>query len=115
MLALPVFQQLRGLFRDRRRAARFDGPGLMVVIDGRLHPVADWSPGGVRIASRPGRFEPGQEVRGDIAGLGVSRPAPFRAEVGWLDAKGRVGLRFLELPPALAAAMAQRGRADRPL
>lgn len=41
----------RGSGMERRRHVRYAGDGLMVMIDDRLHPAADISLGGVRIAS----------------------------------------------------------------
>ncbi|MCA1908212.1 MAG: hypothetical protein LDL39_07610 [Magnetospirillum sp.] len=44
-----------GFGLERRRHVRFAGDGLMVMIDGSLHPAADISLGGVRVAAAAAR------------------------------------------------------------
>lgn len=91
--------------RERRTAPRSVHPGLKVRIAGRRYRVADWSLGGLRLADFDRPVAARDRLEGTLFLPGRQRGA-FVAEVVWTDGP-RVGLRFLEVAPALLVALSE--------
>jgi len=99
---------------ERRRHVRYAGDGLLVMIDGRLHPAADISLGGVRVTSAPAH---------DCGEVIPLRVIPVVDEVMLLDegvaaeaqvlGAGRDGLRMVFLRQHAAMAKLLSGHARR--
>lgn len=85
--------------RERRLFPRIARLPLLVVIDGRRYRTLDWSLGGFRIARMDRPVHCLDRLSGTVLGLG--REAEFVAEVTSVAEDGSVGVRFLELSPAV--------------
>lgn len=101
---------------ERRRHVRFAGDGLLVMIDGCLHPAADISFGGVRVASAATR-ECGTVI--PLRVIPVVEEAMLLGQGARAEAQvvghGRDGLRmvFLHPPYSLARLLTAHARRQR--
>lgn len=92
--------------RDRRVYRRFSYPALHLEIDGKRLRAIDWSLGGFRINGYHEELKIGDRLTGQIKSINSSGPGTFVAEVVRIADTGEVGLRLLEITPAVFVAMA---------
>ena len=92
--------------RDRRVHSRFSYPALLLEIDGKRFKTADWSLGGFRINCYHQTVEIGDRLTGTIKSINSSGQGTFVAEVVRIAETGDIGLRLLEITPAVFIAMA---------
>ena len=92
--------------QDRRVQRRFSHPPLHLKIDGKRFKTADWSLGGFRINGYHKRLKIGDRLTGQIKSINSSGPGTFVAEVVRIAETGGIGLRLLEITPAVFIAMA---------
>ena len=91
--------------RERRRHPRVEGRPLALRIDGRKYKTLNWSLGGFKISGYHAEMEPGDKIEGTIGPVAGVGPGPFVAEVVRVTEDGEVGLRLLEVLPAVFVAM----------
>jgi PilZ domain len=91
---------------ERRAHRRFSYPALQLEIDGKRFKTTDWSLGGFRITGYRGAPKIGDRLSGQIKSLNSSAPGTFVAEVVRIAETGEIGLRLLEITPAVFLAMA---------
>ena len=91
---------------DRRVHRRYSDPPLHLEIDGKRFKTTDWSLGGFRIHGYNEAVAIGGRLTGQIQSVNSNGPGTFVAEVVWIAETGEVGLRLLEITPAVFVAMA---------
>lgn len=95
---------------ERRAHRRFSYPALQLEIDGKRFKTTDWSLGGFRINGYINGYRGvpkiGDRLSGHIKSLNSSAPGTFVAEVVRIAETGEIGLRLLEITPAVFLAMA---------
>jgi hypothetical protein len=92
---------------DRRVHRRFSHPPLHLEIDGKRFTTTDWSLGGFRIDGYREPLAVGARLTGQIQFINPNSPGTFVAEVVRIAETGEVGLRLLEITPAVFVAMAR--------
>ena len=92
---------------DRRVHRRFSYPPLLLEIDGKRFKTTDWSLGGFRIDGYRETLAIGARLTGQIQFISSSSSGTFVAEVVRTSETGEVGLRLLEITPAVFIAMAR--------
>jgi PilZ domain len=92
---------------DRRVHRRYSQPPLHLEIDGKRFKTTDWSLGGFRIQGYQEAVAVGGRLTGQIKSFNSSGPGTFVAEVVRIAESGEIGLRLLEITPAIFVAMAR--------
>jgi len=92
--------------RDRRVHRRYLYPALRLEIDGKRYKTTDWSLGGFRINGYHEALAVGDRLTGQITPINSSGPGTFVAEVVRIAETGEIGLRLLEITPAVFITMA---------
>ena len=91
---------------ERRAYRRYRGVDLRISLEGRDHPVVDWSLGGIRIKAPASTAAAGERIEGSISFRGCS--GEFGAEV--LETRdGELSARFLDITPRVLLAMSGLG------
>ena len=90
---------------EQRRHVRYSGPALILTIEGHRYKTRDWSLGGFRVARFHRPIVPGTPVRGVIGVTGSAAVGEFVAEIVHGSNDTGVGLRILEIAPAIFVAM----------
>jgi len=91
---------------DRRLHRRYADPPLHLEIGGKHFKTTDWSLGGFRIHGYHQPVAIGGRLTGQIKSVNSNGPGTFVAEVVWTAGSGEIGLRLLEITPAVFVAMA---------
>jgi len=92
--------------RERRVHHRISYPPLHLEIDGKRFKTTDWSLGGFRINGYHEALAIGDRLTGSIKFNKSSVSGTFVAEAVRVGKTGEIGLRLLEITPAVFVAMA---------
>ena len=104
---MRIVEHLRRYFRDRdrRQHLRTDHPRLVMEMDGKRYTTMDWSLGGFRLERYHIELRPGDHIMGSVA-FGSNPSGEFVAEMIGVGEDGSIGLRLMEISPAVFVAMA---------
>ena len=93
--------------RDRRQHRRTRSRPIKVAFDGKTYRTVDWSLTGFRLASFHRTLAVGERLGGKIGPIGTADQGDLIALVVRTTEEGEVGLRILEMDPAIFIAMSE--------
>ena len=93
--------------QDRRQHKRIRTQPIKVTFDGKSYRTVDWSLSGIRLAAFHRELAVGEQLVGRIGPIGTTDQGELIVSVVRTTEEGEVGLRILELDPALFMAMSQ--------
>jgi len=96
---MPKTTRISVDYREFRRDRRYPMPPVVVRIGDRDYPTANWSLGGIQIATGEMSLALGDGVAGTLLMPQTGQSLEFSADVIWTDAEqGTVGVKFTTLP-----------------